>query len=615
LEDILMNDSMSGLSSLQKAWALLDVQERRNAWLVLGVIIIAALASAVMVGSVMPFLAVMADSSRIETTPILTWAFDIFGFSSVYGFLVGLGIASFAVIIVSSLIQIAKTWAVAQFSMMRIHSISYGLLSSYLAQPYVFFLNRHSGEMGSRVLTESEQVVLRFLNPAAELIAASLTTLAIISLLLWVNPTVTLASFVVVGGSYILVFRLIRSNLKELGRTRVAANHQRFRLSNEALTGIKDIKLFGRENAYLDRYMVPSILMAQAQSKITILSSVPQFALQAITFGGIILLCLLLIDPEGISSGKTLSGILPTLGVFAFAGQRLMPELSKLYNSLALIQAGSAAVDSVYDDFVLKKGSSKRPDPVPAAMGLKMGLQLENVCFSYSNTDYVGVRNVSLSIAAGEKIGIVGTTGAGKTTLADVVLGLLEPDHGRLVVDGTDITSENLRAWMNSVGYVPQDIFLTDAPLAENIALGEAPEHIDYDRIHNAARIARIDRFIEDELPEGYQTHIGERGVRLSGGQRQRIGIARALYHDADLIVFDEATSALDNLTEAEVMEAIDALPGDKTVLIIAHRLSTVRSCDRIVVLDRGRVVGYDSWSDLLTKNEAFQRIAHGGSA
>jgi ABC-type multidrug transport system fused ATPase/permease subunit len=601
---------MSGFSTLQKAWALLDLQERRNAWLVLGVIIIAALASAVMVGSVMPFLAVMADPSRIETTPILSWAFDIFGFSSVYGFLVGLGIASFVVIIVSSLIQIAKTWAVAQFSMMRIHSISYGLLSSYLAQPYEFFLNRHSGEMGSRVLTESEQVVLRFLNPAAELIAASLTTLAIISLLLWVNPTVTLASVVVVGGSYILIYRLIRSNLKELGRTRVAANHQRFRLSNEALTGIKDIKLLGRENAYLARYVVPSILMAQAQSKITILSSVPQFALQAITFGGIILLCLLLVDPEGISSGKALGGILPTLGVFAFAGQRLMPELSKLYKSLALIRAGSAAVDSVYDDFVLKKGSSKRPDPVPAAMGLKIGLQLENVCFAYPNTDQVGVRNVSLSIAAGEKIGIVGSTGAGKTTLADIILGLIEPQHGRLIADQTEITSDNLREWMQSVGYVPQDIFLTDSSVAQNVALGVSFDEIDQARVEEAARIAQLDSFIKSDLPDGYATIIGERGVRLSGGQRQRIGVARALYHDTDLIVFDEATSALDNLTEREVLAAIEALPSEKTVVMIAHRLSTVQRCDRILVMENGRIVGCDSWDVLMAENPVFQRIA-----
>lgn len=606
---------MIGFSMWKKGWALLDVRERRKAWAVLGVIIIGALSSAVMVGSVMPFLAVMADPSRIQNTPMLAWAFDTFGFSSVYGFLIGLGIASFAITIFSSLIQIARTWAVARFSMMRIHSISYRLLSNYLTQPYVFFLNRHSGEMGPRVLTESEQVVLRFLIPAAELIAAGLTTFAIFCLLLWVDPIVTLASFFVIGGSYIFIYSLVRRNLKALGLTRVETNRQRFRMANESLTGIKDIKLLGRETSYLKRYASPSIEMAQAQAKIVIVSGIPPIALQALSLGGVVLLCLLMINPDEITSGKAIGGILPIMGVFAFAGQRLMPELSKIYNALAHLQAGSAAVDTVYEDLVLRKCGHGLPDAPPAAMGLKVSLQLDNVTFKYPNTDDSGLRNVSLSITAGEKIGIVGTTGAGKTTLADIILGLLEPKQGRLIADKKEITQENLRAWMQSVGYVPQDIFLIDAPVIENIALGISKEDIDYERVRGAAKIARIDEFIMDELSHGYETNIGERGVRLSGGQRQRIGIARALYNNADLIVFDEATSALDNVTEHNVIAAIDALPGDKTVIMIAHRLSTVKECDRIIVLDKGRLIGCDSWNALLAENSVFQKLVNLSSA
>ncbi|MBV7410718.1 ABC transporter ATP-binding protein [Maritimibacter sp. DP1N21-5] len=601
---------MIDLLTWKKAWALLDARERRNAWIVLGVIIIGALASAAMVGSVMPFLAVLADPAQIEKTRALAWAYEVFGFTSVYGFLVGLGLASFAVIVASSLIQIAKTWVVARFSMMRIHTISYRLLASYLAQPYAFFLNRHSGEMGPRVLTESEQVVTRFLRYAAEFVASSMTTLAIVGLLLWVEPVVAVVSFVVLGGSYMLIFRVKRNSLKGLGQMRVDANHQRFRLANESLTGIKDIKLLGREQAYLERYAVPSVRMASAQAKITVLSQVPQFALHAVALGGVILLCLLLIDPAGVASGAALGGLLPILGVFAFAGQRMMPELSKLYTSLAEMQAGSAAVDAVHEDLVQCKNSNKVPQKAPAALGLKKALDLDDISFSYPNAEQAGLSGVSLSIRAGEKIGIVGSTGAGKTTLADIILGLMAPSEGRLVVDQCEITKDNVGAWMQSVGYVPQDIFLTDAPVAENIALGVVPAAIDQDRLREAAQIARIDQFIIEEMPEGYQTHIGERGVRLSGGQRQRIGIARALYHDADLIVFDEATSALDNLTEREVMEAIDALPGDKTVLMIAHRLSTVKRCDRIIVLDKGRVAGCDTWTALSAGNAAFQRIA-----
>ena len=604
---------MIDLSTWKKAWALLDAGERRNAWIVLGVIIVGALSSAVMVGSVMPFLAVLADPSHIQTTPVLAWAYDALGFTSDYGFLVGLGLACFAVIVLSSVIQIVKTWIVAHFAMMRKHTISHSLLSSYLAQSYAFFLNRHSGEMAPRVLQESTQVVDQFLGPAADFIAACLTTLAIVGLLLWVEPLVAMIAFISLGGIYGIIYVVTRYKLKRLGQIQVHANHARFRITNESLMGIKDIKLLGHEVSYLDRYKAPSMQWAQTQVHVVVLSYVPHFALQTLALGGVLLLSLVLTEPESVEAAAPLGGLLPVLGVFAFAGQRMMPELSKLYQSLAQIQSGSAAVDAVYEDFTLRKNATVLSRIPVVGLGLKQAFRLDAVSYSYPNSDQAGVREISVEIRAGEKIGIVGSTGAGKTTLADVVLGLLEPDHGRLVVDGQDISPENLRAWMQSVGYVPQDIFLIDASVAENIAIGVPPEDIDFEHIQKAACIARIDKFITDELAEGYQTYVGERGVRLSGGQKQRIGIARALYHDADLIVFDEATSALDNLTEAEVMVAIDALPGDKTVLMIAHRLSTVKRCDRIIVLDKGRLVGCDTWDALMADNETFQKIARLG--
>lgn len=558
----------------------------------------------------MPFLTVLAEPYRIETTPALSWAYDAFGFTSTYMFLVGLGLASFAVIVLSSAIQVLRTWAVARFAMMRMHSISYRLLAKYLEQPYAFFLNRHSGEMGPRVLNESAQVVQLFLRPAAEFLASCMTTIAILGLLLWVEPSVAAISFAFLGGVYCAIYFGMRQALRRLGTVQIEANRARFRLVNESLTGVKDIKLLAREEAYLDRFEIPSILMARTLVKIAVISQVPQLALQAVALGGIILLCIVFIDPAGVASRSNLGGVLPIIGVFAFAGQRLMPELSKLYQSLAQIQTGAAAVEAVHQDLILNKSSARLTQAPIEGVGLKHLLRLEGVSYSYPNSDQAGVHDVSLTIRAGEKIGIVGTTGAGKTTLADIILGLLLPDQGRLVADDTPITEESLRGWMKSVGYVPQDIFLTDASVAENIALGVPLHEIDQARILQAAKIAQIDRFVEEELPEGYQTHVGERGVRLSGGQRQRIGIARAMYQDADLIVFDEATSALDNLTEAEVMDAISTLPGDKTVIMIAHRLSTVKRCDRIVVLDKGRLVGCDSWVSLMEWNEVFQRIA-----
>jgi ABC-type multidrug transport system fused ATPase/permease subunit len=598
------------ISTLKKAWALLDAREKRHAWIVLAIVVLGALSSALMVGSVFPFLSVLSDPGRIETVAALAWAYETFGFTSDYAFLVGLGLTSLGVIVLTSGIQIFKSWAVARFSMMRMHSISYRLMEAYLRQPYEFFLDRHSGEMGTRILAESQQLVMQFFRPAAEAVAAVFTVLAIVGLLLWVEPVVALIAFGLLGGIYGAIYALSRRALKRLGRIRVDANSARFRIANEALGGVKDIKLLGRERSYVARYSGPSRQMARTQVMVQVISATPQFALQAVAFGGMILLCLALMDADELASGAALGRILPIIGIFAFAGQRLMPELSKLYQSLAKLQAGEASVDIIHDDLIDRAGGGALPRSIPSGLGLRDRLTFENVSYHYPNATHAGVRDITLEIDAGEKIGIVGGTGAGKTTLADLILGLLSPRAGRLVVDGVPLTEANLREWQQSVGYVPQDIFLTDASVTENIALGVPPDEIDQARVEEAARIAKLDQFIRIELQDGYATAIGERGVRLSGGQRQRIGIARALYHDADVIVFDEATSALDNLTEREVMAAIDALPGEKTVVMIAHRLSTVERCDRIVVMEQGRMVGCDSWAALMAENSAFQRIA-----
>lgn len=603
---------MIDLMTLQKAWALLDEREIRNAWLTLSVMVISALSSALMVSSIMPFLSVLADPNRIDTVPALAWAYETFAFESDYAFLVGLGVFSFVVILTTNSIQILRTWVVARYVLMRTHTISHRLLKAYLRQPYAFFLGRHSGDMNTRVLAEATAAVRMFLQPAAEMIAACLTIIALITFLIWVEPTVATVALSLLGGIYAVVFMFNRRVLKRLGDKRVKANQERFLIANEALSGIKDIKVLGREKSYAARFGDPSEQMARTQIAVRVISQVPQFALQAIAFGGLILLCLALLDAEQVNTNSIapLGDVLPVLGAFAFAGQRLMPELGRVYGALAAMQTGAAAVNVIYDDLLQKAQNDDCWPTAPTALGLRERLDLDGVSYRYPNAERHGLNDISLSIRVGQKIGIVGITGAGKTTLADVILGLLDPTSGQILVDGTPVTPSNLRAWQRSVGYVPQDIFLTGSSIKENIAFGVDCFEIDLARVEQAALAAQLDEFIRSDLPNGYDTAIGERGVRLSGGQRQRIGIARALYHDADLIVFDEATSALDNLTESEVMAAVDALPGDKTVLMIAHRLSTVRRCDRIVVLEKGRVVGCDNWDALMNTNETFQRIA-----
>ena len=597
---------MLDLKHFKMAWALLDARERRVAVIVLGLTLVAALFAALMVGSILPFLTVLADPGRIHSVPILASIYSRFGFSTDFQFLIALGVASLLVILVGSALQIVRTWAVARFVMMRIHALSNRLLAAYLHQPYDFFLHRHSGELSTKVLAESQQVVVQFFRPVADIIASGLTIIAVVALLIVVDPIVALVSFAIFGGAYGAVLLTSRRTANMFGEQRIRANQERYKIVNEALGGIKSIKISGREDFYADRYKTPSQKMASAMAKISVLQETPQYAMQFIAFGGGILLCLALLGSAGSTDIGGLAEILPLLGAFALGAQRMIPEFSKFFASVVQIQAGGSAVASIYADMELSRKNAPTIEAQLSPLPFKHELRLEQVSFQYPDSDQPGLDAITFSIRAGEKIGVVGTTGAGKTTLGDVIMGLLRPQSGNIVVDGTVLTDANLRAWQRSLGYVPQEIFLADVTITENIALGLLPKQIDMERVKRAAAIAQIDGMVRDTLPDGYDTRIGERGVRLSGGQRQRIGIARALYYDADLIIFDEATSALDNLTERDVMEAIEALPGNKTVLMIAHRLTTLRKCDRIVLLKRGRVSAIGTWDELAHGNDEF---------
>ena len=593
---------------LRRGWQLLEPRERRNALILLLIISLAALAAGAMVGSILPFLYVLSQPAIIHTSPLLRATYETLGFTSDFAFLVALGLGSLTVVLIAGLLQILRAWAVARFSTMRMHSLSRRLLAAYLAQPYEFFLGRHTGTLSTQILSEAQQVVTQFFRPAAEAVASVLTILAVVGLLLIVNPVVAFITFGAFGFAYGTVFALSRRVLVRAAKRRLAANRERFRITGEALGGVKYIKLSGHEPTYLARYDAPSLRFAHAQVIGQLLAEVPQYAMMSICFGGGIVFCLTLLDPEGVESGAALGGVLPLVGVFAAAAMRIMPELAKLYRSLTQIQGAGPAVNAIHTD--LSRPGDPAPKNRPAPLRLTRDLVLEGITYRYPSSERAGIVDISLTVKAGEKIGIVGATGAGKTTLADVVLGLLAPQAGHMLVDGTPIGASNVRAWQRAVGYVPQDIFLTDASVAENIAIGERPETIDMARVEQAAAAARIHGFVAETMPDGYATRIGERGVRLSGGQRQRLGIARALYTNADLIMFDEATSALDTVTEREVMTAVDDLPGEKTLLMIAHRLSTLRVCDRIVLMRAGRVVAIGTWDEMLAGNEEFQEMA-----
>ncbi len=597
----------------RRAIALLTPRERLRGMQVMGMIVVMALFETLGVLAVMPFLAVLADPGMISSHSAMARVHGWLGAPDARTFLMWLGAAALGLIVVGAAVRTVTELAINRFIQLRVHSLGARLLATYLRQPYPFFLNRHSGDLQRAILSEAEKVVETVYWPGLLLLANGTVLLALVGLLVVVDPAVALGAAVVLGGAYALVYAIVRNRLKRIGEEGVAFNRARYQATTEALGGIKGIRLLGAERQVLDRFARPSEALARRIAASTTIAHVPKYTIEAIGFGGILALCLVLLARHG-ADGEGMGQVLPLVGLYAFAGYRLLPAVQAIYRGVTMLRFGDAGLSSIEADLRLGASAPDLPETAPPAMPLRRAIELSAIGYVYPGSDGTGLRDVTLTIAAGARVGIVGRTGSGKTTLVDVILGLLPPDAGSIAVDGQRLGAGNIRAWQQAIGYVPQDIFLRDGTVAENIAFATPHDRIDPDRVERAARMAQLHDFVAQELPQGYATEVGERGVRLSGGQRQRIGIARALYHDPALLVFDEATSALDNETERQVMAAIRALGGDRTILMIAHRLSTVQDCDMIVVLDHGRVAGTGRHEDLMQSCDAYRAIAAGAA-
>ncbi|TDT43459.1 ABC-type bacteriocin/lantibiotic exporter with double-glycine peptidase domain [Halospina denitrificans] len=593
------------MTTFRKILALLSPKERRRGALVMAMVILMAIMETVGVAAIMPFLSVMGDPEAVENTPYLLATYNFFGFQSKQGFLMALGIGAFCIVLIGAAVRIVTTYAINRYAQMRRHSVGERLLETYLRQPYAFFLNRHSGDMAKSILSEVDQLIMNVIKPGFDAIAYSVVALAIILFLIIQDPWLALGVGVVIGGSYLMIFGVVQKHLTKIGKERAISNKERFTAAGEALGGIKDIKLLGREQAYLTRFRPSSARFSRHQATNATLAEVPRYFIEAIGVGGVIVLALLLM-----ARNDNVGQALPVLGLYAFAGYKLLPAAQRIYQGFAKLRFGAAAVDEIYSDLSEREALAEIRNLPNDRLEANNAITLNNLSFTYPAADTPALNSINLTVPVGSAIGLVGGTGAGKTTLVDLILGLLRPTEGQLEVDDTPITDENLRQWQASLGYVPQDIFLVDATVAENIALGIPKAKIDHQKVEECARMAQVHEFIINQMPQQYETEVGERGVRLSGGQRQRIGIARALYHDPAILVFDEATSALDNATEKAVMDAVNALSHDKTIIMIAHRLSTVEKCDQIVLLEQGGITAKGTYNELLNNSAAFQKMA-----
>jgi ABC-type multidrug transport system fused ATPase/permease subunit len=597
--------------TFRKLMDLLEPRERRSFWLLTLLVAVMGAFNMLGVASIIPFLAVLADPGVVEENRWLAAVYEGLGFTDTRNFLFALGVGVFLAFMMGLAVKALTTYATVRFGSMRNFSLSSRMMRTYLGHPYVWFLNRHSSDLNTTVLAEVAQAINTSLVPLLRVMANGAIVTGMVALMIIVQPMVALVAALVLGGSYGLIYVLVRRKLLELGRIRLEANKARFRISQEAMTGVKDIKVRALEESMLRRFRNPALRLARAQAFAALLQSLPRHLLEGIAFGGMMLLLLTLMALEN----GSLSEVLPVAGVYALAGSRLLPAMQQLYGDLGRIRTNRPVLEQVHADLVEAK--DRRPPPPPAKpLHLRDTLALRGVRYAYPKAERGALEGLDMEIRANTTVGLVGGTGAGKTTAVDVMLGLLEPQSGTLEIDGRPVRGDQaLRAWRLSIGYVPQHIHLVDASVWENVAFGIPPEEIDRAAVERAARMAELHRFVTEELPRGYDTEVGDRGIRLSGGQRQRIGIARALYHDPDMLILDEATSALDNLTEQAVMEAVANLGGAKTIVMVAHRLSTVRGCDEIFLLEKGRVSARGTYDELLERSETFRRMAKGAAA
>jgi len=589
---------------ISKILQLLSARERRQAYLLVGLILVMGVLDAVGVASIMPFISVAADPQVVAENRYLSAAYARLGFASSDEFLFFLGVMVFAILVLSIAFKAMTTWALLRYTHMREYSLGRRLVAGYLHQPYEAFLDRHSADFAKVILTEVHEVISSALVPFMQLVAQSVIALALMVLLVAADPFLALCVTLGLGIGYGLIYLLLRQRLGRLGKERVEARQLLFKTLTEAFGGIKEVKISGLERIISRRYESPARRYAQQVTSAQLAKQMPRYLLEILAFGGMLAVVLYLMRTAG-----GLQGALPIIGLYALASYRLMPAIQQVYAHMSTLRFAGPALDAVHADLVALRSPPADVEANRHPLKFERAIVLDDIVYAYPKSTRTVLDRLSLAIPAHATVGLVGTTGSGKTTTVDIILGLLRPHSGEVRVDDVAITDTNLRAWQCSLGYVPQSIYLTDESVSANIAFGVPAGQIDMEQVERAARIANLHDFVLRELPRGYDTVVGERGVRLSGGQRQRIGIARALYHRPQVLILDEATSALDTMTEQAVMDAVHNLHNEVTVILIAHRLSTVQGCDRIYLLDQGQVVGQGTFADLVARNARFREM------
>ena len=583
--------SITKLSTAQKIRSLLTPAERRSALVLLCLMVIGMALETLTVGLVVPAIVFLLQGNLSASYPAIAPAVAVLGNLNPQVLIVGGILTLVGAYFIKSLFLVFLVWWQMRFAFGVQTRLSQLLFTTYLRQPYTFHLQRNSALLIRNATTEVNgfaAVLIQGMLFSTE----CLVMLGIGSLLLMVEPLGTLIVVLVLGGTAWGFHCSTKSRIARWGEARQYHEGLRIQHLQQGLGGAKDVKLLGRESDFLMQYSVHNTQSARVARFQSVMLQLPRLWLELLAVAGMALLVLCML-----AQGREMASIVPLLALFSVAAFRLIPSVNRMLSAMSLLRYSLPIINTLHEELKVTV-----PEPAVknanSASIFQQEISLSGISYTYPSASASAINGLSLTIPKGESVGFIGPSGSGKSTLVDLILGLLTPNAGHVAVDGQDI-QQNIRAWQDQIGYVPQSIYLTDDTLRRNVAFGLSNEQIDDAAVRHAIQAAQLEEFVSN-LPDGLETLVGERGVRLSGGERQRIGIARALYHDPAVLVLDEATSALDTATESGVMKAVTALQGIKTILIVAHRLSTVGHCDRLYRLQGGEVAAEGVTAEML---------------
>lgn len=581
------------LESLHHLWIHLTRPRRLQFASLILLMVLTSFAEVFSIGAVLPFLGVLSEPEKGFSHPMAQPLIRMLAITEPDQLLLPLTLIFAAAALLAGAMRLVLLWAQTRFSSAVGTDCSISIFRRTLYQPYAVHVVRNSSEIVAAISHKTTVVVYQTLLPFLVILSSSFILLAIMVVLIYIEPTVALSAFAGFGVIYAFVIAFTKKRMLAYGEQLSREQNNAIKALQEGLSGVRDILIDGTQSTFCEFYRRADFSLRRAQANMLIIGNGPRYGVEAL---GMVLITALAFSLAGRPQG--MAGVIPVLGALALGAQRLLPALQQAYSSWTAIQGSKATLVDVLD--LLDQPLPRYADePFPKAIPFQHSITLNQLAFRYADQSPWVLRGLSIDLPKCGRIGIIGTTGSGKSTLLDIIMGLLQPTQGSLAIDGVAITRENQRTWQAHLAHVPQAIFLADTTIAENIAFGVPPDKIDHTRVHQAAEKAQVAQTIESwELQ--YDTLVGERGVRLSGGQRQRIGIARALYKRADVIVFDEATSALDNDTERAVMDAIENLGEDLTVIIVAHRLSTLKNCTQVIELVDGRIKRSGTYQEIV---------------